>query len=243
MSVKKTLRSLWIFSFIGIVSLVFSAASRLAGLISERKARAVARLWAKLLLWAGGVKVEVEGAANLPGCQTGQAGPGFIVAANHSSAADIFALLAALPVDICWVAKASLTATPLIGWHMRKLHIPLERGRLGSAKRFVRQATAKLDCGAAVVVFPEGTWKKGSGPMLPFKKGAFLLARTSGRPIVPVAIVGSQALLPPDALIPNPGTITLRVGSPIDPRQFGDRDPDRLAAETYRVITQLLATD
>ncbi len=74
--------------------------------------------------------------------------------------------------------------------------------------------------------------------MLPFKKGSFLLARTTKRPIVPVAIIGSQDLLPPETLIPKKGTITLRIGSPIDPKQFPDLD--HLADETYRVITELL---
>ena len=75
--------------------------------------------------------------------------------------------------------------------------------------------------------------------MLPFKKGSFLLARTTGRPIVPVAILGSQDLLPPETLIPEKGTITLRIGAPIDPKQFTDLD--HIAEETYRVITELLA--
>jgi len=87
-------------------------------------------------------------------------------------------------------------------------------------------------------VFPEGTWREDAGPMLPFKKGSFLLARTTGRPILPVAIIGSQDLLPPETLIPKKGTITLRIGVPIDPKQFPDLD--QLAGETYRAITELL---
>ena len=76
--------------------------------------------------------------------------------------------------------------------------------------------------------------------MLPFKKGSFLLARTTKRVIVPVAIIGSQDLLPPETLIPKKGTIELRIGSPIDPEQFSDQSLDHLAEETYRVITKLL---
>jgi 1-acyl-sn-glycerol-3-phosphate acyltransferase len=76
--------------------------------------------------------------------------------------------------------------------------------------------------------------------MLPFKKGSFLLARTTKRPIVPVAILGSQDLLPPETLIPKKGTITLRIGSPIDPKQFTDPGLEHLAGETYRAITELL---
>ena len=76
--------------------------------------------------------------------------------------------------------------------------------------------------------------------MLPFKKGSFLLARTTKRPIVPVAIIGSQDLLPPETLIPKKGKITLRIGIPIDPKEFSDPSLDHLAEETYRVISELL---
>ncbi len=74
--------------------------------------------------------------------------------------------------------------------------------------------------------------------MLPFKKGSFLLARTTKRPIVPVAIIGSQDLLPPETLIPQKGIIELKIGIPIDPEQFTDLD--QIAEETYRAISELL---
>ena len=200
----------------------------------------MARVWAKVNLWAAGIKVKVEGKENLPiGSSARDNGCGFIIAANHTSAADIFAILAGPRLDICWVSRASLTKKPFLGWSVKRLHIPLARGSIGSAKRFIQEGTCKLDSGAAVVVFPEGTWREDAGPMLPFKKGSFLLARTTGRPIVPVAIVGSQDLLPPETLIPKKGTITLRIGAPIDPEQFTDLD--HIAEETYRVITELLA--
>jgi 1-acyl-sn-glycerol-3-phosphate acyltransferase len=125
-----------------------------------------------------------------------------------------------------------------MGGHLKRLHIPLARGSIGSAKRFIQEGTCKLDSGAAVVVFPEGTWREDAGPMLPFKKGSFLLARTTKRVIVPVAIIGSQDLLPPETLIPKKGTIELRIGLPIDPKEFSDLD--QIAEETYRAISELL---
>jgi 1-acyl-sn-glycerol-3-phosphate acyltransferase len=190
-------------------------------------------------LWVAGIKVKVEGKEHLPVSSTeGGNGRGFMIAANHTSAADIFAIMAGLPLDLCWVARASLLRKPFMCWHLKRLHIPLARRSVGSAKRFIREGRSKLDSGAAVVVFPEGTWREGPGPMLPFKKGSFLLARTAERPIVPLAILGSQELLPPETLIPKKGTITLRIGPPIDSKQFSDLE--HLADETYRAITILL---
>jgi len=222
----------------GVLSLV----SLLISIWSERWARALARVWAKANLWVAGIKVKVEGKENLPINSTaGDDERGFMIAANHTSAADIFAIMAGFPLDLCWVARASLLRKPLMGWHLKRLHIPLARGSVGSAKKFIREGRSKLDSGAAVVVFPEGTWREDPGPMLPFKKGSFLLAQASGRPIVPVAIIGSQKLLPPETLIPKKGTITLRIGPPIAPKQFSDID--HLAGETYRAISILLEDD
>jgi 1-acyl-sn-glycerol-3-phosphate acyltransferase len=234
-----SLRGIWVLSFYGLSTVVSSLLSLLVSIWSEEEARALAQLWARANLWVAGIRIKVEGTENLPlGSSAGDDECGFIIAANHTSAADIFAILAGLRLDICWVARASLLRKPFMGWHLKRLHIPLARKSVGSAKRFIHEGTCKLDSGAAVVVFPEGTWKEDPGPMLPFKKGSFLLARNTKRPIVPVAIIGSQDLLPPETLIPKKGTITLRIGVPIDPNEFSDLD--RISEETYRAISKLL---
>jgi 1-acyl-sn-glycerol-3-phosphate acyltransferase len=237
-----SLRGIWLLSFYGLSTALLSLVSLLISIWSEKRARALARVWAKANLWVAGIKVKVEGKENLPIDSTvGDDERGFMIAANHTSAADIFAIMAGLRLDLCWVARASLLGKPFMGWHLNRLHIPLARGSVGSAKKFIREGRSKLDSGAAVVVFPEGTWKEDKGPMLPFKKGSFLLARTTERPVVPMAILGSQELLPPETLVPKKGTITLRIGPPIDPKQFSELD--QLAEETYRAITILLEDD
>jgi 1-acyl-sn-glycerol-3-phosphate acyltransferase len=234
-----SLRGIWVLCFYGVSTALLSVVSLLISMWSERRARAVSRVWATANLWVAGIKVKVEGKENLPISSSARDEErGFMIAANHTSAADIFAIMAGLPLDLCWVARASLLKKPFMGWHLKRLHIPLARGSVGSAKRFIRKGKSKLDSGSAVVVFPEGTWREDPGPMLPFKKGSFLLAQASGKRIVPVAIFGSQELLPPETLIPKKGTITLRIGTPIDPKQFSDLD--QLSGETYRAITELL---
>jgi 1-acyl-sn-glycerol-3-phosphate acyltransferase len=235
-----SIRGILVLCFYGVSTALLTLVSLVVSISSERKARAVGRVWARANLWVAGIKVKVEGKENLPiNSSAGKDVPGFMIAANHRSAADIFAIMAGLPLDICWVARASLLKKPFMGWYLKRLHIPLKRGSVGSAKRFIREGKSKLDSGAAIVVFPEGTWREDPGPMLPFKKGSFLLARTAERPIVPLAILGSQELLPPGKLIPKKGTITLRIDHPIDPKQFTDLD--LLADETYRAITELLS--
>lgn len=64
--------------------------------------------------------------------------------------------------------------------------------------------------------FPEGTFTRMPG-LLPFHMGAFELAAQGGLAVVPVAVRGTRSMLRSDSWFPRAGTITVAVGSPIDP--------------------------
>lgn len=213
----------------GIVSLSISV-------FSAKGARACGYYWGKTNNWAFGIKLTVRGLENLPGD-----GGGFILASNHSSAADIWAIFAGVPADICWVAKAALVKYPFLGWHVKKVHIPVARRKAGNTNRFLEDGAQKIRDGATVVIFPEGTRNRGGTDLLPFKKGAFLLAKASGRPIVPVAITGSREAWPPGQTMPGSGPVTLTVGPPINPNEFPGEDLSPLADHTREVIRSMVA--
>ena len=104
-----SLRGIWVLFFYGVSTALLTLLSLLVSIWSEERARALARVWASANLWVAGIKVEVEGQDNLPiSSSAGDNECGFIIAANHTSAADIFAILAGLRLDICWVSRASL---------------------------------------------------------------------------------------------------------------------------------------
>jgi 1-acyl-sn-glycerol-3-phosphate acyltransferase len=71
-----------------------------------------------------------------------------------------------------------------------------------------------MAAGISVVVFPEGT-RSTNGRLLPFKRGGFLLALKTKKPIVPVTINGSGAVLPSGAWRLCPGSIEVAIGKPI----------------------------
>ncbi len=202
-------------------------------------ARRIATLWARINLRASNITVNVEGRENVPGNRLERAS-GFIIASSHSSAVDIPAIFAGLPLDLCIVAKASLLNIPVVGRHIRRVQIPIIRGETGSARRFIRKGLDRLKSGVSVVIFPEGTWNQSNEKLIPFKKGTFLLARVSKRPVIPVAIIGSRNVLPPDKWMPFPGVITVRIGRPIDPSRFPGRKPDLLAGETFKALSDLI---
>jgi 1-acyl-sn-glycerol-3-phosphate acyltransferase len=217
------LRQTFLVFFFALNTAVLGILSILASLVSARAARKFARLWGK-----------VEGQENLPDQD------GFIVASNHASAADIGAVLAGLPADICWVAKASLLKTPFIGWHLKRVHIPIARRQSGAAAKLLEAGVKRILDGACVVIFPEGTRNKTGEGLLPFKKGAFILAEAAQRPIVPMAILGSRKVWGTGEKLPKPGKITLRLGSPIAPELIKEPRLENMTSQTRKAVIKLM---
>lgn len=231
-------KSLITVPWVALNTAVAGMSSLAISIFSARGARACGHLWGKVNNWAFGIKLSAQGLENLP-----QNGGGYVLASNHASAGDIWAVLAGLPVDVCWVTKAALLKYPFVGWHLKKVHIPVARRQAGNTDRFLADGAQKIQEGATVVIFPEGTRNRGGADLLPFKKGAFLLARAAGRPIVPVAIIGSNRIWPPGQTLPDAGSITLRIGRPIDPADFPGEDLTPLADHTRQVIKDLIAEE
>jgi 1-acyl-sn-glycerol-3-phosphate acyltransferase len=121
---------------------------------------------------------------------------GLILASNHVSHFDppLVALNFPRPVD--WIAMSELSST----WWSEALFrlvntIPIRRGAPDRAA--MREAAARLAAGRVVGIFPEGGIRDGEASMLsgaPPLRGAALLARMTGAPVIPVAIMGSDRL-------------------------------------------------
>lgn len=159
--------------------------------------------------------VRIEGVENVP-----RDGP-LIVATNHLSSMDPPVLgawlIPALGRPIYWLTKEEALAWPLVGPLLARYGcFPLRRGA-GDAEA-MRVALDLLESGGVLSVFPEGT-RSGTGTLARGKPGIAMLALRSGAPILPVAIAGSERLIPARGRLPRPGAaIRLRVGPPWWPR-------------------------
>lgn len=193
---------------------------------------ALSALWARRILQAASVRVEVTGLEYFPE----QAA---IFVGNHQGALDILALMAYLPHPPVFVAKQEIFRIPVMGRAMSAMgHIAVNRKDSPKAIESINQGAKKLRRrGQNVVFFPEGTRTR-DGQMLAFKKGAFVFALQSQLPIVPFAIVGSYEALPPKRRVLNPGTIRVQLLPAIDPGQYTVEQRDQLTQDTYAVIEQ-----
>ncbi len=203
---------------------------------SGRLGHRIARLWARIIVWASGVKVRTEGLEHIQG-----EGP-YLFMSNHQGAYDIFAIESHLPIHFKWLAKKELFSIPILGWAMAAAgYIPIDREGTRETVKAINEAARKIHDGMSVVIFPEGS-RSPDGLIQPFKKGGFTLAIKSGVPIVPIAISGSREILPKERLIVRSGKIEIRIGRPIETQAYSIKDRKPLMEEVYQAISTGFAT-
>jgi 1-acyl-sn-glycerol-3-phosphate acyltransferase len=188
------------------------------------------RLFAPVVLWAGGARLMVQGRYNVdPSRPT-------VYVSNHQSTADIPALLAALPVNVRFVAKEQLRWVPIVGWFLWLAgHIFVDRANTRKAIASLDKASKKIRGGTSIIVFPEGT-RSPDSRILPFKKGPFALALKAGVSICPVTVEGSSRVMPKRSWKITPGQISVKIGEPIDASQYSEQDRETLMRQVRDVI-------
>lgn len=157
---------------------------------------------------------------------------------NHQSMLDIVCAFAAIPVNIRFVAKHTLSYVPFLGWYIWATQmVPVNRKDRSQAVGSLSKAAERVRKGANIIAFPEGRRSR-AGEILPFKKGPFMLALEAGVPIIPVAIHGSGSVLPSDGFKLRPGTIRVKLGQPI-PTEGRAGERDALMREARRAVVSM----
>ncbi|MFH1177757.1 MAG: lysophospholipid acyltransferase family protein, partial [Acidobacteriota bacterium] len=192
-----------------------------------------ARLWARIILGSALIRLKVEGAEQVPRDQP------VVFMANHESWVDIPGLLAAIPVQVRFLAKKALFSIPFFGWAITSMgFIPVDRENRRTAVKSFEDAAARIRAGRSVLVFPEET-RTPDGNLLPFQRGGFLIALKAALPIVPVGLDGARRCMPKRSYLVRPGTLVVRFGAPISTAGRGVTDKTALMEQTRRAIDQL----
>jgi 1-acyl-sn-glycerol-3-phosphate acyltransferase len=156
-----------------------------------------------------------------------------IVACNHLSFFDGFALQFALPRPIYFMGKEENFKNPFLRFFMYQIgSFPVKRGTYDRGA--LDQALRILKSGQALGMFPEGTRTYGKG-LLPAKGGTAILAIKMNCPIIPIAMDGTHHILKRFLYRPQ---VSITVCPPIFPD--GKLTPAELTEKYMRVIAQYL---
>lgn len=165
---------------------------------------------------------------------------GLLVLSSHQSHLDPLLVGLALDRRISSLARSSLYAFGPFGAAIRALDaVPIDRS--ASMVQALKAVIARLDRGAAVLIFPEGT-RTADGRLGEIKAGFSLMARKAGVPILPVAIVGAFECWPRSRLLPRPGRVRLEFGAPIPPEALAGLDDRAVTALCTERLHALDAT-
>lgn len=195
----------------------------------------IARFWGRTWCWASGVKLVVEGLEHV------EPERAYVVVSNHRSAFDIFAHFAAMPFPIRFLAKSELFKIPLFGAAMHRfgiVKVDRKAGRAGH-RALNEDARKTMDRGWSLMIYPEGTRPR-DGMLIPFKKGAFTIARRLEAPILPTAITGSRSVWKPKTKLIRPGRITVKIMEPIPTEGMMLYELDGLRNRVHTQISEVV---
>lgn len=170
--------------------------------------RELGRLAVRLLLLGIGVPLRVRGREHLPQTPC-------IIVSNHVSYLDGLVLTAALPRRYTFVVQDGAARWPLIGLTLHRMGVEfVDRSNARSAAALTRMLIRRVAGGESFTIFPEGTFKEEPG-LLPFKKGAFLIAARAGVPVVPVVIRGTRRVYGEGRSLPRWSPIDVEIFAPL----------------------------
>lgn len=230
-------RSIWVAINLLLATGFLSTIVVLAALVRHRGGiyEWAARSWSRWTLWASGAQLQIEGLEYF------RVDRPQIVASNHQSWFDVFAIAAIVPKRFRFIAKEELRRIPLFGlaWE--------SAGHISIRRQDRMQAISALDAAGAlmrsdnstIVIFPEGTRSR-TGELQPFKKGAFMLALRTGIEIVPAAVIGSRGVLRKGDWRVRKGPIIVRFGEPIDSSHYDEAHREQLMLEVRARIAKML---
>lgn len=196
----------------------------------------VALLGARAWLRLSGVSVKVSGLELLDPGQT------YVFVANHRSYLDTATLFVYTRRRIGLLAKKELLKVPVLGVGMGFVNVmAIDRSNRESALCTTDAATKRILSGVSFGVFVEGTRAK-PGELLPFKKGAFYMAKQAGVSVVPIAIKNSDVLMGKGTGEARSGTIEMKI---LPPRKTdhlqNDEDINSLIRDVRSAIASELA--
>ena len=195
------------------------------------------RFFVRVGLALVGVRVEVKGLELTDPKQT------YIFTPNHQSFIEVPLVVTFLKRNLAYLAKKELFKYPVWSHGIRLMGVvPVDRSNTQAAVESARRATEKLRRGKSYAIYPEGTRSR-DGRLLPFKKGAFMMAIDAGVPVVPVSISGSTKIMPKGQIKIFPSTVRITVHEPISTDSYSKENIAELMNRTRAKVISALSEE
>jgi 1-acyl-sn-glycerol-3-phosphate acyltransferase len=196
-AVKNLLGRIWalwgLISFL-ITFLIIFIPSMLAHLMPDPRGQqyfiAVSKIWMNVWLFLIGCPVKVTGRENF------KPGEAYVVVFNHNAYLDVPLSAPFVPGANKTIAKASFAKIPLFGSFYSRGSVLVDRKNEKSRSKSFDTMKKVLAKGMHMCIYPEGTRNRSTDPIKPFYDGAFKLAVSTKKDIIPCVIKGTRKAMP-----------------------------------------------
>jgi 1-acyl-sn-glycerol-3-phosphate acyltransferase len=183
----------------------------------------------------------VTGHSNIP--KTG----GVIMASNHLSFIDSVFLPLMIDRQISFLAKSDYyTARGFKGWAIKNFlkaagMIPIDRSGGKASEASLQTGLGVLARGEVLGIYPEGT-RSPDGKLYRGRTGVARMILEGSVPVVPVAMIDTEKVMPVGRRIPKVRRIGIVIGEPLDFSRFQGMEGDRfiLRSITDEIMYELV---
>ena len=164
-----------------------------------------------------------------------------ILASNHLSFIDSVVIPVVAPRPVQFLAKSHyFEGRGLSGWVKRTFFsaigaVGVKRGAGRDSQDALELSRSILEAGNAFALYPEGTRSR-DGRLYRGRTGVAWLALTTGAPVVPVGLIGTERLQPVGTKLPTFARVTVAFGAAIDVSAFGPASSGRARREATDAI-------
>jgi 1-acyl-sn-glycerol-3-phosphate acyltransferase len=152
----------------------------------------ITKIWMQMFLPLVGCPLKVVGKEHFI------KGENYVVVCNHNSLMDVPLTTPFIPGANKTIAKKSMAKTPVFGIVYIKGAVLVDRNSDASRRKSFEDMKQVLKAGLHMVIYPEGTRNRTNDPLKPFFEGAFKLAVSSQKQIIPTLLFNTKKVLPPN---------------------------------------------
>ena len=170
----------------------------------------------------------------------------YIIVANHTSYLDIFLMYSILPYhEFKFLGKSEILSYPIVSTYFKAMNVPVYRQNKSKAAIAYLGATKAIEEGYSLAIFPEATFPTENLPkMLPFKNGAFKIAKTLNVPLLPLTFENNFLLFSDLAEWfgpARPGTSIVHIHKLIDLKEISEHSIEELNMKCHDIISKPLS--